>query len=140
MNLWITQPARGYISEIKRFYSSVEEYVEIGGNEQILTMRRGKSIVGSIRLVKHRSYYVLRTLNVAPSKQRQGIGTQLVRNLIKLVPEKSVIYCLPYSHLERFYKKFGFKRITPKRLPQMMYRRYHDYIPDFDVIAMKLKV
>ncbi len=43
-----------------------------------------------------------------------GLASKIVEFLIKNSDSYNRIYCLPFLHLEQFYKKFGFSVVTSK--------------------------
>jgi N-acetylglutamate synthase-like GNAT family acetyltransferase len=135
-NVQITLNESRDAAEIIDFYKSVDEDVYIDTNEKVFLAKRKSQIIGSVRLVNEKDYYVLRTLNVLPIFQRKGIGTRLVRSLLQYVPEITFLYCLPYPKVEGFYQQFGFHEIPYQELPEKLKQRYLEYKKEFDVIAM----
>jgi N-acetylglutamate synthase-like GNAT family acetyltransferase len=135
-NIQITCNESQDITEIIDFYKSVNEDVYIDTNEKVFLAKVKNQIIGSVRLVNEKDYYVLRTLNILPIFQRKGIGTRLVRSLLPYVKEKTRIYCLPYPNVKEFYQQFGFHQISHQELPEKLKHRYLEYKKEFDVIAM----
>lgn len=123
--------------DILQFYKSVNEHIRLGKNERVFTAKEGNQIIGAIRLVDEGNYCVLRTLYILPEKQRQGIGKALVKRLLQQLPKAIPLYCLPYPYVKRLYANFGFRQISPEKLPRKIKVRYQKYIKAFEVIAME---
>lgn len=125
--------------QIASFYKMVDEKVVIAENETVSIATLHSRIVGVVRLVLYPNYSVLRTLCVEPSYEGRGIGSELIKCLLKRIHKGDKVYCLPYPQVEKLYSKFGFERIPPISLPPSLYKRYQKYTQDFEVIAMKIK-
>ncbi len=123
--------------QIINFYHSVGENVSISGNEKVILAKINKKIIGSVRLVDEKDYYVLRTLYLLPEYQKRGIGSMLLKFLLKESAGKKDLYCLPYPHVKIFYEHFAFKEIPPEKLPRILEERYLEYKKEFPVVAMK---
>jgi predicted N-acetyltransferase YhbS len=122
--------------QVGDFYRTVGEDETPAQSEIVFTARDDGNIIGAVRLVvSEHGVFVLRTLNVAPAYQRQGIATRLVEMLIKKL-EENACYCLPYPHLKHFYERHGFREIGVERLPEFLRQRYLEYSKTFAVIAM----
>ena len=122
---------------IFEFYKAIEEDVHNEKNVCIFTYQVNKHIVGAVRLIKNDGYFTLRTLYVIPQWRHKGIATALIQKLIVHLPERSILYCLPYPQVLSLYSNLGFVHIHPDNLPEMLKKRYDEYIKEFDVIAMK---
>jgi N-acetylglutamate synthase-like GNAT family acetyltransferase len=83
-------------------------------------------MIGVVRLAREFQHTVLRGMRVAPSTQRQGVGTRL----LQLVQEDLVdtdCYCLPYTHLIDFFAQIGFRVVDPHDAPAHLSRRIAGY-------------
>ena len=95
-------------------------------------------ICGALRLCSEEGVLVLRGMRVAPSRQRQGIGTQLLERAAGLTGEREC-YCIPHRILSGFYAQAGFEEIAVGTAPRFLQDRWWQYTGDFalDVILMR---
>ena len=63
---------------------------------------------------------------INPEFQKQGLGTTLLKFIEPIMNEKNS-YCIPFSHLKRFYKQIDFIDINKKGVPNFLLRRYENY-------------
>lgn len=123
------------LEKVVLFYKSVGEDVILDSSTVLVAMVDGR-IVGAVRLVEEFDVLVLRTMNVDPQFQRQGVGTALLQKATVLIADR-VCYCLPYPHVKAFYEKFDFIEVEPATLPDHLRERYREYTESFAVIAMQ---
>ena len=64
----------------------------------------------------------LASIATIPARQRQGLGSAIVRRL--LVNTVPPLYLMCAAHNETFYLPFGFRRVEPEAMPPY-FRRYH---------------
>ena len=83
-----------------------------------LVARRDGEIVGSAALEMYPDGALLRSVAVAPSLQRHGLGHELTDAAIRLARDLQVpaIYLLTTT-AERYFPKFGFERIQRADVP-----------------------
>src|SRR5215471_12063038 len=69
-----------------------------------------------------KDFQALRGMRIAPSYQRQGIGTRMLWAVSKFMhpPE---CFCLPHAWLEGFYGTVGFARIEDDDAPPHLQKR-----------------
>lgn len=79
-------------------------------NELIAIAEQQNQRCGIGRLVKVTSEVgELGGMVVLPEFRGQGIAKKIVKFLLSHASLYKHIYCLPFAHLENFYKQFGFK-------------------------------
>ena len=84
----------------------------------MLVAREGGHVVGSAALEMYADGALLRSVVVAPGRQRQGLGRQLTGAAIRLAIEREApaIYLLTTT-AAGYFPKFGFERITRADVP-----------------------
>ncbi len=94
-------------------------------------------LVGVVRLCPEEGVVVLRGMQVRAEYQRQGIGARMLAACLPHLIGMEA-FCLPYSHLERFYAAAGFVRAQDASLPAFLAQRLGAYrARGQDVIAMR---
>lgn len=103
-----------------------EQYASIGfktsnlDNEVIVIASIDGRNAGVGRLVKiDEETAELGGMYVLPNFRKKKIAGQLVQELLKRRNSFRRIFCLPFSHLENFYKRFGFRNLSNAELLQM---------------------
>ena len=69
-----------------------------------------KKIIGALRLCPVENSWLLRSMCIDESYQRQGIGLYMLNKIREQLSSKQC-YCFPYQHLETFYASAGFQLI-----------------------------
>lgn len=86
----------------------------------------GGELVGLVRLALEENTWVLRGMQIKPSRQIFGIGTKLIK-LLEHEIENTVCYCLPHGWLENFYGQIGFKKVEDLNgVPEFLGRRIQE--------------
>ena len=132
-----------HLGKIREFYQRVGYAADISEDDDIITARMDGDIIGAVRLCQENGVTVLRGMYVADDFQRAGVGTILLKKFLKLLAEKNIgeAYCIPYTHLETFYARIGFRQITPLAAPEFLRRRLLKYLnEERDCILMKLSL
>ena len=83
-------------------------------------------IIGALRLCPVEGSWLLRSMCIDETFQRQGIGLNMLNKIQANLSSKSC-YCFPYTYLENFYEKAGFQIInTADAAPeiQTLYEQY----------------
>jgi len=85
----------------------------------LLIARDGSRIVGSAALEVYRDGALLRSVAVASTMQRRGLGHDLTEAAIAMARELKMpaLYVLTTT-AERFFPKFGFERIDRRAVPE----------------------
>lgn len=137
MNLAIARAHAGALDEINSFYETVG-YSDTAQPGDLVWTARADRIVGAVRICPQAAgYFLLRGLYVAPSAQRQGVGSALARAALADAAGR-FCYCLPFRHLEHFYARLGFTAIRPDHAPLELEQRWRRYGSEgLDVILMR---
>ena len=64
----------------------------------------------------------LASIAVIPSRQRQGLGRQIIRALLAREPGPLYLVCM--DHNDSYYQQFGFRRVEAPALPPALRRIY----------------
>jgi amino-acid N-acetyltransferase len=85
----------------------------------MLVAREDGEIVGSAALEVHPDGALLRSVAVAPGRQRHGLGAELTEAAIDLARQHRMpaIYLLTTT-AERYFPRFGFERVTRADVPE----------------------
>lgn len=134
----IGRAAAADLDQTNAFYDSVGYADRARPNNRLWLAREGDAVVAAVRICPQPEGYVLmRGLYVLQSRQRQGVGSQLARAALADVAGR-VCYCIPFAHLEAFYRRLKFARIRPEHGPQKLADRLRRYLDDgLDVILMR---
>ena len=99
----------------------------------------GKNIYGCCALnVDWEDLAEIKSLAVASSKSRKGIGAKLLRVALKEAGELRVKKVFALTYIPEFFEKFGFKVIDRKELPHKIWSECIKcvYFTDCNEIAM----
>jgi N-acetylglutamate synthase-like GNAT family acetyltransferase len=114
--------------------SAIEQlYAEMGYrggwslHDEMLLVEIGDQPLGVVRLVNESGITVLRGMYVRYENQHQGIGTELLNAVADLI-EKKEAYCIPFSHLAKFYGQIGFREINDQHAPEFLVERKEKYL------------
>lgn len=83
--------------------------------------------IGVGRLVKiSAGNYELGGMLVFERFRGQGIARRIVNFLKQQAPKEAVIYCLPFKHLDHFYKSCGFREVPTKdKVPDAIEKKWN---------------
>lgn len=137
--------AQHILNEISEFYQTHSRSAEIAAEEELVVAYADQKFIGSVRLCNEDGVYTVRTMQVAESYQRRGLGLEILNRLRQRVEELNLteVYCIPYSHLEEFYGNIGFKKIEAHQAPKFLQERITTYsakYTDKKYILMKLSL
>lgn len=133
----IHEAAEADFGDVSAFYAECGYKRGFNENDTVLVAVLDGSMVGVVRLCPENGVVVLRGMQIRSNYQRQGIGQDLLDQCLPHLGE-GPCYCLPWSHLERFYNSIGFRRCRPSVAPEFLADRYSGYIKsDMDVILMR---
>lgn len=113
----------------------------IAAKDAVLLAERDGNLVGIVRLAPEEGEIVLRGMQVHPSVQRRGIGTELLAAVARELGDRSC-FCIPYAHLRKFYGGIGFATIEPPQAPPFLASRvagYRDRWPQKRFLLMHRK-
>lgn len=114
---------------VTSLYTSEGNGIDVRDDDVFFVGSVAGELVGSVRFCVENTIAMLRTMRVAKKYQGYGYGRELlhcfenylVRNNIKAT------YCLPYSHLEKFYGLIGFKPLDETFVPFFLQTRLREY-------------
>ena len=111
---------------IEGFYRAVGYAGKPEPTDRFVVASQLGNIVGACRLCTENGFYVLRGVEVSPSCQRQGIGTQMLNTLATLLGNEAC-WCLCRQHLDSFYGAIGFSSVPPENAPAFLQERSRRY-------------
>jgi N-acetylglutamate synthase-like GNAT family acetyltransferase len=121
MNIVIKQIDPAEHASAQEFYTRVGYLQPIKPEDIVFCAFENHRIVGIVRLAPEHDFLVLRGMQIASSRQRNGLGTEMIKVLEKKVDK--LCYCLPHAWLENFYGQIGFKKIPDSEAPPHLYQR-----------------
>ena len=129
----------------KTEYSAVLEhyrschYNAVLGDDDRVVIAIENEIIGAVRIAIEHDSKVLRGMQIAADRQREGIGSVMLKFLADHV-DLSDCYCIPFRHLTKFYGLIGFEEIEAKDAPPFLAGRLEDYLNrGLDTIVMYKK-
>ena len=108
--------------DLGRFYKRNGYKGKIQPDDLCVWLEQNGKIIAAARLTMLKSeakpYIQLRGVWVDKQQRGKGLGSLLLTH-IKQHPEKGSIdlYCLAFTHLETFYQKHGFKKLSNQECP-----------------------
>ena len=118
----VTMEPQSNFPKAQEFYSTVEYYSEIQPSDIVFSAYENDDIIGVVRIAPENGSLVLRGMMIAPSHQRKGIGTLMIKELEKSIGDQDC-YCIPHDWLEGFYGQIEFKKIVDNEAPQHLQER-----------------
>jgi N-acetylglutamate synthase-like GNAT family acetyltransferase len=90
-----------------------------------------ETLIGCVRYCIENNTPMLRTMRVDTNHQRRGVGLALLAGFAEYLDGRNIrnVFCLPYSHLEEFYGRIGFVRVSLNSTPPFLQERLHGYDP-----------
>ncbi|WP_051229309.1 GNAT family N-acetyltransferase [Paludibacterium yongneupense] len=113
------------------FASVVRLYEEWGyggrveADDVMTVLEAGARVIGVVRLACDHDCTVLRGMYICPAWRGRGLGRQLLLQAVAGVSRD--IYCLPYAHLEAFYRQAGFEICSEGEAPAFLRERVAAY-------------
>lgn len=126
------------LDEINAFYRLVGYPDQASPADTLWVARDSGEMIAAVRICPQpEGYLLLRGLYVTEDLQRQGIGSQLGRAALSDAAGR-VCYCIPFTHLETFYRRLSFTRIRSDHAPEKVALRSQRYLDEgLDVIVMR---
>lgn len=124
------------LPSVAQFYRDVGYGSEISEDDSLLVAEDATGLVAAVRLCEEFGVVVLRGMHVAPDLQRAGVGTQLLAAAAKAIGGRAC-FCVPYSHLQRFYAQIGFRTLKDAEAPGFLRARAEGYRANgYEVVVM----
>lgn len=122
---------------VNGFYASEGRTVRVESGEQWVIALEDAKVIGVLRLCVEEGHQVLRTVQVTESRRGQGIGRRML-DCVPALLQPRPSFCLPYSHLIRFYGRIGFVPIPTHEAPEHLQTRLVGYLSQGrDMIVMR---
>lgn len=71
----------------------------------------------------------------------KGIASKIVSQLVSLSKKYKYVYCIPFEHLERFYKNFGFQNVNDtENVPDKIIKKHrwcNEYYEEKTLLLVK---
>ena len=115
--------------EIERVRAAYRAWGYDGGadpDDEILVAEREGELLGVVRRTREHGTVMLRGMQVAPHARRRGIGNRLLDAFVERLDGEEC-WCVPYSHLVRFYGRAGFAVVPPDDGPAFLAERIQRY-------------
>ena len=86
-------------------------------------------VVGCVRFCIEENTPMLRTMYVDSTFRKRGIGLRLLQAFAQYLDENHIqnVYCLPYTHLDRFYGQINFQIVQDDEVPLFLKIRSGEY-------------
>ena len=101
--------------------------------ERAFIATHSDKIVGSVKVESSSGISILRGMYISSNFQCEKLGTKLIK-FIEPILNKTVSYCMPFSHLERFYAQIGYRKVSLNTYPEYLRHRYVTYENDGYII------
>ncbi|MGR5150213.1 GNAT family N-acetyltransferase [Photobacterium alginatilyticum] len=123
--------------ELNQFYRELGYHSGWSRSERAFIATNDDEIVGSVKVEVVNGFSVLRGMYVAKGYQGNGCGTEFLKHIEPILNE-TISYCMPFSHLGKFYGQIGFQPVNPDSFPEYLAQRYRGYEEKgFQIIAMR---
>jgi len=125
------------LAAVQSFYLRVGYSGGANPNDRIIIATQAGSIVAAAKLSSEVTTLVLRGMYVAESLRGTGVGTLLLGRISAEIGMLAC-WCIPYTHLEGFYSRIGFRICDNGEIPGFLVTRKKQYISaGHDVSIMK---
>ena len=123
--------------ELNQFYREQGYHSGWSSSERAFIATNDDEIVGSVKVEVGNGISVLRGMYVAKGYQGNGFGTEFLKHIEPILNE-TISYCMPFSHLGKFYGQIGFQPVNPDSFPEYLAQRYRGYEEKgYQIIAMR---
>lgn len=111
---------------VNRFYRQCRARGKANKGDEVYVYKEDGNIIAALRLTLFDDEYLLRNLAVLESYRGQGIGSELVRNVIAQSDKTLVTF--PFRHLNTFYQSLGFTPIEINDVTREIGKRFVAYL------------
>ncbi len=124
-------------SSIEALYSEWGYKGEFTQADQMFLAETDGQIVGVVRLSFESGVYILRGMFIKTKLQGNGIGSILLKAVHEWLGN-NLAYCVPFTHLAKFYGQIGFYEINDSDAPPFLGERKKSYLAKgHNVLLMK---
>src|SRR4051812_19798767 len=120
---------------VRKFYEANNYSIVPTQSAVVFLAEDANQLIGVVRLEAEEGGLVLRGMRVIPERQRQGVGTSLLRSIdhhLGTLP----CWCVSFSHLMNFYGQIRFIEIPVESAPLHLQQRVTEYQRRGHQIAM----
>lgn len=122
---------------IRAAYAAWSYSHSVSNDDIIYVIELGSELAGMVRRTLEHETTMLRGMQIAPRRQRQGLGTRLLQRFARDLADIEC-FCLPYTHVIDFYCQVGFELIPEQTIPQFLQQRLAEYRGrGLSVVAMR---
>jgi GNAT superfamily N-acetyltransferase/SAM-dependent methyltransferase len=108
----------------------------VASDDELLRAHRDGDLIGLVRLAPEHGVLVLRGMHVAPHARRAGVGHALLEAAVRVIGDRAC-FCMPYTHLARFYAGAGFQALASDGAPDFLRKRLQQSLAQgLDVCVM----
>jgi predicted GNAT family N-acyltransferase len=94
---------------VNGIYKSIDFLPSVYEKEYVAIATEGNTHYGVGRLITlDDGNYELGGMYVDSSQRGKGTARNIVMHLLQQAPKGATVYCIPFAHLENFYKSCGF--------------------------------
>lgn len=99
---------------LNEIYDSIRDFWVAEENKKIIACC-------ALHVVGWNSLSEIKSLAVAKSKHKKGIGAELVQTCLDEARSMKLKYVFVLTYVARFFRKFGFKKISKAKLPHKIW-------------------
>ena len=116
------------VEQIHSFYKAAGYGGGAAEQDYMLLAVHKSDIVGVVRISTEDSIPVLRGMYIDEDFRGRGIGSLMLNKLTTYLNSlANPCFCVPYSHLERFYGEIGFRPVEEHQAPNFLVKRCRGY-------------
>lgn len=122
-------PGSEAASIVDPFYEQEGKNHRARSSDLFFVAFRENTIVGACRFCIEEETNLLRSMIVHTSLRSQKIGAQILESFAQYLDKNNLkpTYCIPYSHLEKFYGLIEFQKIDEAEAPLFLKERIQTY-------------
>ena len=121
--------AKAYeLNQLADFYTLCGYGGAFNSEDTVFYLLQNKTLSAVVRIAEEEGHWVLRGMQVLPDLRGQQLGKTLLKYMLpELSQNQRPCYCLPHSHLVRFYGEAGFVIAAPINSPNFLINRKQKY-------------
>ena len=113
-------------NDLNAFYVAQGYHSDWSVIERAFVAMVNNNFVGSVKVERSNGISILRGMYISNDFQGDKLGTRLIKYIEPILNE-TVSYCMPFSHLDKFYAQIGFKKVNLNLFPDFLQQRYVGY-------------
>jgi len=115
------------LTQVKRFYREHKMKPQAPKSDDIYIALLNNKLIGALRLCPYENTWLLRSMCIKTDQRSKGVGHFMLSQLAEILSEKQC-FCFPYTHLENFYMKVGFEKISSSDATEIIEKKYRGYL------------